>query len=159
MVGIMGTDRTSAATVIAAPRATVMAVIADFPAYPEWAGAVRSAEVTEPAGPEEGAAGGRARQVRFMLDAGMIKDSYVLAYEWDDDTQVRWHLAMAGSVVSAMDGCYRLADASDGTEVTYELAVDVKLPVIGMLKRKAEKMIIDTALKDLKKRAETLGSL
>jgi hypothetical protein len=57
-----------------------------------------------------------------------------------------------------MDGCYRLADTADGTEVTYELAVDVRIPMIGMLKRKAEKMIIDTALKELKKRAERLES-
>jgi len=38
--------------------------------------------------------------------------------------------------------------------VTYRLAVDVKIPMLGMLKRKAEKVIIDTALKELKKRVE-----
>jgi hypothetical protein len=149
----MASERTSASTVVGAPRPAVMAVIADFAAYPEWAAAVRSAEVTEPSGP---GTDGRARQVRFVLDAGVIKDSYVLAYEWDGDTHVRWQLAEAGSVISAMDGCYQLSEVADGTEVTYELAVDVRIPMIGMLKRKAEKMIIDTALKELKKRAESL---
>ena len=43
------------------------------------------------------------------------------------------------------------------TEVTYRLAVDVSIPMIGMLKRKAEKIIIDTALKGLKKRVESLA--
>jgi Polyketide cyclase / dehydrase and lipid transport len=152
----MNAERTSASTVVAVPRPTVMAVIADFPAYPEWAGAVRSAEVTEP-GPGTDGPDGRARRVRFALDAGPVKDSYVLAYQWDNDTQVQWELAEAGSVISAMDGCYRLADSSGGTDVTYELAVDVKIPMIGMLKRKAEKMIIDTALRELKKRAESMG--
>ena len=151
----METERTSAKTVVGAPRPAVMAVIADFPAYPEWASAIRSVEVTEPSG---AGADGRASRVRFTLDAGVIRDSYVLAYEWDDDKEVWWQLAEAGSVISVMDGCYRLADTSDGTEVTYELAVGVKIPMIGMLKRKAEKMIIDTALKELKKRAESLGS-
>jgi len=155
----MTAERTTASTVVGAPRPAVMAVIADFPAYPEWATAVRSAEVTEPGGPGLGSADGRARRVRFVLDAGVIKDSYVLAYEWDNDTQVWWELAEGGSVISAMDGRYRLADAAEGTEVTYELAVDVRIPMIGMLKRKAEKMIIDTALKELKKRAESMGSL
>lgn len=154
----MTAETTKASITVTAPRQTVMAVIADFPAYPEWAAAVRSAEVTEPAADGAGAAGGRARQVRFELDAGVIKDSYVLAYDWDNDTQVRWQLAETGSVISVMDGCYRLADAADGTDVTYELAVDVKIPMIGMLKRKAEKMIIDTALKELKKRAESVGA-
>jgi len=30
----------------------------------------------------------------------------------------------------------------------------VKIPLIGLLKRKAEKVIVDTALKELKKRVE-----
>ena len=43
-----------------------------------------------------------------------------------------------------------------GTKVTYDLEVDLKIPMIGMLKRKAEKVIIDTALKELKKRVESM---
>ena len=55
-----------------------------------------------------------------------------------------------------MDGSYRLQGAGTGagTEVTYTLSVEVKMPMLGMLRRKAEKTIIDTALKELKKRAE-----
>jgi hypothetical protein len=53
-----------------------------------------------------------------------------------------------------MDGAYRLATRGAGTAVTYELSVEVKMPMLGMLRRKAEKTIIDTALKELKKRAE-----
>ncbi len=102
--------------------------------------------------------GGRASAVRFQLDAGMIKDSYVLGYDWDDDAQVRWNLNEAGSVVSEMTGGYTLADRGDSTDVTYELAVGIRIPMIGMVKRRAEKMIIDTALKGLKARAETIGS-
>ena len=41
-----------------------------------------------------------------------------------------------------------------GTTVTYSLAVDLNIPMIGMLRRKAEKVIIDTALKGLKRRVE-----
>jgi Polyketide cyclase / dehydrase and lipid transport len=143
-------DRTTSSISIAASPAEVMAVIADFPAYPQWAAAVRSAEVVEPG------AAGRARQVRFSLDAGMIKDSYVLGYDWDGDTAVRWDLAEPGSVISAMTGGYFLTTQSAGTDVRYELSVDVRVPLLGMLKRRAEKMIIDTALKGLKKRVEGL---
>jgi hypothetical protein len=53
-----------------------------------------------------------------------------------------------------MDGTYSLTSVGAGTEVTYHLAVDVAIPLIGMLKRKAEKVIIDTALKGLKKHVE-----
>jgi len=133
---------------IAAPRAAVMAVIADFAAYPQWASAVRAAEVLG----EEAA--GRAGRVRFTLDAGVVKDTYVLGYDWDGDAAVRWHLAEPGSVISAMDGSYLLADRDGATQATYELAVDLRIPMPGLLKRRAEKTIIDTALKGLKNRVE-----
>ncbi len=125
-----------------------MAVIADFASYPEWASAVRAAEVVRRD------KGGRASLVRFRLDAGVIKDSYVLTYDWDGDNGVRWDIAEPGSVITALSGGYLLAEAGAATEVTYDLAVDVRIPMPGMLKRRAEKTIIETALKGLRDRAE-----
>jgi len=144
-------DKTSSTMTIDVPRPVIMAVIADFAAYPEWASGVRSAEVVQ-----QGPAG-RPAQVRFTLDAGIIKDSYVLAYSWDGDEQVRWELAARGSMISEMSGAYLLDDQGGGTRVTYELAVGLAVPMIGILKRRAEKTIIDTALKGLRSRAEKLG--
>lgn len=144
-------DRTSSDITVAAPPAVVMGVIADFAAYPEWATGVRSAEVTQPGD------GGRAALVRFVLDAGVIRDSYVLAYDWDADRSVTWELAGSGSMISQMSGGYRLVPGTGGTLVTYELEVGLKVPMIGMLKRRAEKTIIDTALRGLRARSESLG--
>ena len=141
---------TRSSIVIAAPRAEVMAVIADFAAYPHWASAVKDVRTLE----RDGA--GRASRVRFTLDAGVVKDSYVLGYDWDGDRGVRWHLAEPGSVVSGMDGGYALADRGAGTETTYDLTVDLRIPMPGLLRRRAEKTIIDTALRGLKNRAERL---
>lgn len=144
-------DRTTSSIMIGLPRKDVMAVIADFGAYPEWATGVRSTEVLSQGDD------GRASTVRFRLDAGVVKDSYVLGYDWDDDTRVRWNLAEAGSMISEMSGAYELADRQDGTEVTYELAVVIRLPMPGIVKRRGERILIDTALKGLKSRAETIG--
>jgi Polyketide cyclase / dehydrase and lipid transport len=144
-------DKTTSSIVIRVPRKDVMAVIADFAMYPEWATGVRRAEVLS-------LDAGRASAVRFTLDAGVIKDSYVLGYDWDDDARVRWNLTEAGSVVSEMSGGYELAERGDETEVTYDLAVGIKVPMPGLLKRRAEKTIIDTALKGLKSRAEAIGT-
>ncbi|MGN9839573.1 SRPBCC family protein [Nonomuraea sp. H19] len=141
-------DRTTSSTTISAGRADVMAVIADFPAYPEWAGSIKSAEVLSTG--EDG----RAQTVRFVLDAGMISDTYTLGYTWHDDENVAWQVVEPGKMVSELRGSYRLADTGSGTQVTYELAVDLSVPMIGMIKRKAEKVIVDTALKGLKKRVE-----
>ncbi|EBP4943440.1 SRPBCC family protein [Salmonella enterica] len=145
-------DRTESSIDIAATPGEVLDVIADFDSYPEWATEVKKVNVLT----EEG--DGWADQVQFTLDAGAIKDTYVLDYEWDvhqDGTGVvSWSLVEA-TVLKAMNGSYTLAArGADGTTVTYRLAVDVKVPMLGMLKRKAEKVIIDTALKELKKRVE-----
>jgi len=142
-------EQTTSSIVIDAPAAEVMAVIADFPAYPEWAQGMKKAEVVE-----EGT-DGRADKVHFELEATPIKDSYTLSYDWKGDSSVTWVL-VDGKVLKAMDGAYLLRPAGSGTEVTYRLAVEISIPMIGMLRRKAEKVIIDTALKGLKKRVESL---
>jgi hypothetical protein len=140
-------DQSTQSIVIDAPPAAVMAVIADFAAYPEWAGSVKSTEVLS-TGPD-----GRPQQVRFTLDAGPVKDEYVLSYVWDDDARVDWSLVRA-QVQKSQRGSYVLAGRGGSTEVTYHLAVDLAIPMLGMLKRKAERVIMDTALKELKKRVE-----
>ncbi len=143
-------EQTTSSIVIDAPPAEVMAVIADFESYPSWAKGVTTADVTVPG------ADGRAEQVFFALDVSPIKDEYTLVYDWDGDREVTWTL-VEGKMLKALDGSYALSDLGNGsTEVTYSLALDVSIPLIGMLKRKGEKILIDTALKGLKKRVETL---
>ncbi|WP_283133774.1 SRPBCC family protein [Rhizohabitans arisaemae] len=141
-------DRTRAGIVIGADRESVLAVIADFPAYPEWAGQIRQARILQ-TGPD-----GKATLVRFVLDAGIIKDEYTLGYTWHGDEGVGWRMVEPGLMLSGLEGGYLLADAGTGTEVTYELTVALKVPMLGMVKRKAEKVIVDTALRELKKRVE-----
>ena len=143
-------DQTSSSIVIDAPPAAVMSVIADFAAYPTWASEFKSVEVVED-GP-----GGRARDVRFVIDAGVVKDTYTLRYEWSGDTQVTWTL-VDGGMLTDLDGAYVLTETGDGgTEVTYRLSVGLSLPVLGLMKRKAERIVIDRALKGLKQRVEGL---
>ena len=58
-------------------------------------------------------------------------------------------------MLTAMDGSYRLTDQGEaGTVVEYVLTLDLKMPMIGLLRRKAEKVVTDTALKELKRRVE-----
>ncbi len=146
----MSEQTTSSITINARP-ADVMAVIADVEAYPEWTASVKSVEVLTVYEDD-----GRPGEATFVLDAGAIKDTYTLSYEWDGDAEVRWSLVEA-SLLRALDGSYTLTDNGDGTtDVTYQLTVELSIPMLGMMKRKAEKVIIDTALKELKKRVETL---
>ncbi len=142
-------EQTTSSIVIDADPATIMEVIADFAAYPTWAKGVKVAEVVSTG--EDG----RGERVRFVLDVPPIRDEYTLAYEWRGPHLVTWTL-VEGRVLTSLDGEYALAELGGGrTEVTYRLMLDTAIPLIGMIKRKGEKMIIDAALRGLKQRVES----
>ena len=138
-------DQTSASIDISAPQDAVMAVIADFEHYPEWVDSMKTTQVLT-------TAAGKPKTVRMVLEHALVKDDYVLEYSWKPQ-QLSWKL-VEGSLLKAMDGSYVLKPKGTDTTVTYTLTVDVNMPMIGMFKRKAEKTIIDGALKGLKKRVE-----
>lgn len=141
-------EKTTQTIFIAAEPKAVMDVIADIGSYPEWVSEYTEAEVVEVG------ADGYPKVARLVLDAAVLKDTMVLSYDWSDDyLTVRWSL-QSSSLLKALDGEYRLAANGSGTDVTYTLAVDLMIPMIGLLKRKAERRLTDTALKDLKKRVE-----
>jgi ribosome-associated toxin RatA of RatAB toxin-antitoxin module len=141
-------DESTQSIVVDAPPEKIMAVIADFPAYPDWANAVKQTEVLE-TGPD-----GNAAQVRFTLDAGPFKDVYTLSYDWaPDGLSVSWTL-VKGQMQRAQNGTYQLTPEGGRTRVTYTLSVQLVVPMIGLFRRKAEKMIMDIALKELKRRVE-----
>lgn len=141
-------DESTQSIVIDADPERIMAVIADFGAYPEWADAVKATEV------RERDADGRATCVWFELDAGAVKDEYTLAYDWaPDGRSVSWRL-VRGQMQKSQEGSYRLEFDGGSTTVTYTLAVQLVIPIIGLFRRKAEKRIMDTALRELKRRVE-----
>lgn len=145
-------DESTQSIVIDADPGRVMAVIADFDNYPVWAASVRKAQVLE------ADARGRARRVEFDLDAGIVRDRYELAYQWSGEKQVQWDLTR-GQIMLAQHGSYTLEpDGSGRTRVTYSLSVDLAIPMLGLLKRKAERVVMDTALKELKRRVEELSA-
>ncbi len=144
-------DQSTQSITIAAPAADVMSVIADFAEYPTWASAVKQAEVLE-VFPD-----GRAKRVAFKIDAGMAKDEYELEYVWTGDERVEWSL-LHGQLQRSQQGSYVLVEAAGATDVTYSLTVDIAIPMLGLLKRKLEKMVMDTALKELKRHVESLSA-
>lgn len=147
-------DSSTQSIIIGASPDRVAAVICDFPSYPDWAEAVRRAEVIEEY--EDG----YASQVRFTLDAGVMADEYVLAYEYAEDiSRIEWHLVAPSKMQRSQRGSYDLVGNPDGTTtVTYTLEVELSVAMLGMFRRKAEKMIMDAALKQLKRRVEAPGA-
>ena len=141
-------EKTAQTIHIDADPSTVMKVIADIGSYPDWVSEYKEAEVLE------ADSDGYPKVARLVLDATVLKDTLVLSYEWPKDHgSVSWSL-VSSSLLKSLEGVYRLAPKGSGTDVTYELTVDLAMPMIGLLKRKAERRLTDSALKDLKKRVE-----
>ena len=144
-------DTSTQSIVIDAPPDRVAAVIADFARYPEWVEAMKSSEILEEY--EDG----YASQVRFTIDAGPLVDEYTLQYEYAEDlSRIEWRLVAPSKMQREQVGSYDIEGNDDGTStVTYTLSVEVAIPMLGMFKRKAEKRIMDTALRELKRRVES----
>lgn len=141
-------DKTAQTIHIDADPRTVMDVIADIASYPDWVSEYTEAEILE------ADAQGYPKVARLVLDAAVLRDEMVLKYEWPADRKsVRWSL-VSSALLKSLEGVYTLTPKESGTDVTYELSVDLTIPMIGLLKRKAERRLTDTALKDLKKRVE-----
>lgn len=146
-------ERTETSVHIPAPAPWIVEVVADFAAYPQWAHGVKETEVLSTEGD------GWADRVRFHLDAGVIRDQYVLDYDWQLGARgtgsVSWEMVQ-GRTLKALRGAYVLAADGSGTLVTYRLCVQPSIPMLGALRRKAEQTIIGTALSSLSRRVTEL---
>lgn len=137
---------------IDAPPDRVAEVIRDFPRYPEWVSAMRSARVTG-RGDD-----GLATEVCFVLDVGVFADEYTLRYSYSEDLgHIEWCLTAPSQTQKEQNGSYDIVPGPDGgSMVTYTLSIELSIAMLGMMKRKAQKMIMDSALRDLKRRVESL---
>jgi ribosome-associated toxin RatA of RatAB toxin-antitoxin module len=130
-------------------------VLTAFESYPEWAADIKAVSIDER--DEEG----RAERVTFRAAAFGRSTSYTLRYNYQaEPAELSW-VQVAGDITRRLDGSYQLAPAGDGsTEITYRLVVDLKVPLPGFVKRRAEGRIMGTALRELKARVEgALGSV
>jgi uncharacterized membrane protein len=127
------------------------AVAVDFERYPEWATDVKVVEILDHDGE------GRGTRVRYEISALGKTVGYVLAYDYADAPDgFSWKLEKA-DVLSRLDGAYRFDADGVGTDVGYVLTVDVTLPLPGFMKRAAAGMIVDNAMKQLKRYIEAGG--
>lgn len=134
---------------VEAPAVTVMAVITDFERYPDWAENIKEVEFREVD------IQGRPIQVWYRVDAWVMDITYVLAYEYEEN-RLTWHL-VEGDQLEVLDGEYVVSEDDGRTRVRYTLEVDVAFPLPGFLKQRAARLILETGLGELKRRAESLA--
>lgn len=129
---------------IEAPLATIWSVLVDFDNYPAWARDIKQATVV--ARDDQG----RPTEVAFRAAAMGRSTSYTLHYDWSDaPRRLPWTL-VDGDIMRVLDGAYELDERDGTTDVTYELTVELAIPLPGFVKRRAEHRIIGTALRELR---------
>jgi ribosome-associated toxin RatA of RatAB toxin-antitoxin module len=143
-------EHAEGSTEVDATPAEVMAVVADFEAYPDWVGNLEEVEVLARD------RRGRGTRVAFRLRTPMGDQAYTLAYRYQPkDAGVTW--AYVEGTLDDLAGSYTLEPAADGaTRVTYRLEVALGVPLPGLVKRQAARQIVRSALSDLKRRVESM---
>lgn len=136
--------------VVAAPPEQCFAVVADIEGYPEWVAEIKQVEV------HERDQQGRPALVRFRTAAFGRSTTYTLAYDYSQAPRVlAWRL-VAGDITSKLDGSYIFdPDEGGGTEVTYHLEVEFRVPIPGFIKMRAQSRIMSRALRELRQRAQS----
>jgi uncharacterized protein YndB with AHSA1/START domain len=133
---------------VAAPPERCFAVAVDFERYPDWARDVKHVAILDRD------ADGRASRVEYRV-AGLGQSiRYVLRYDYGDAPHsFSWQLDESDKL-RQLDGRYTFDADGDGTRVAYDLAIDVAIPLPGLIRRQAARMIMGTALLELKKEVE-----
>ncbi len=133
---------------IDASRQECLDVLLDFERYPEWARDLKEATVLQRD------AQGRGTEVRYRAAGMGYSTSYTLRYDHSDPDLLAWRLTK-GDLTRRLDGHYRFADRDGGrVDVTYELEVELIVPLPGFIKRRTQLKIMHTALRELKARVE-----
>lgn len=142
-------DRTAQTTHINASVDTCVEIVLDFERYPEWAKDLKEAVVRTRDDQ------GRPSQVEYRASALGRSTRYTLEYDYSQTpTRLSWHL-VEGDIMRALNGAYSFVDVDGGTQVFYELDIELVVPLPGFVKRRAEARILVEAIKELKVRAES----
>lgn len=150
-------ERTSRSIIIDGSPQRCLAVITDYVRYPEWVQDVKSVEVLRH--DEDG----RAGLVRYRVAAMGRSASATLEYFYGSNPlRVSWHL-VEGEPIRRYDGRYVLeavsgSDSAPRTKVTYDLEVEVAVPLPAFVRRRSEVRVVRAALDDLRQRIETGAS-
>lgn len=139
-------DSGTASITIDASEEKVLEVINDIESLPERIDAFKQAEVLERDDQ------GRPKKAKFEVDARIKVIHYALEYTYSAKG-VSWK--MVDGDVNEITGSYVLEPAGESTKVTYSYSIDAGFPIPGFLRKQGVKIMVDGALKDLKKTTES----
>jgi ribosome-associated toxin RatA of RatAB toxin-antitoxin module len=135
---------------VSAPPERCFSVAADIERYPEWAADIKEVVV------EERDAEGRPLLVTFRAAAFGRSASSTLLYDFSEAPHIlSWKLTK-GDITSQWDGSYVFDPGEGGgTDVTYHLEAQLRVPIPGFIKMRAQSRVMSTAMRELKARVES----
>jgi len=142
------TQRATESIAVNAPPGVVYEVVTDFEHYIDWVSDLKKIEVLERD------ARGRPLEVEFRAAAFGRSTTYALYYDYSRAPEVlTWHQTH-GDLTSMLKGQYRFEASAGGTLLTYDLEVELMVPIPSFVKSRAAYRIQSQALRELKARAE-----
>lgn len=143
------TERAAQTTLINASPDACLKIVLDFENYPQWAKDVKEATIRTRDDQ------GRPLRVEYRASALGRSTHYTLEYDYSElPTRLSWHL-VEGDIMRSLDGAYSFVEVDGGTQLFYELDIELVVPLPGFVKRRAEARILVEAVKELKARAES----
>jgi uncharacterized membrane protein len=135
---------------VSAPPERCFSVAADIERMPEWAADIKEVIVNER--DDEG----RPISVTFRTAAFGRSTTYTLEYDFSEAPRILSWKQTKGDITTKLEGSY-VFDPSDGsgTDVTYHLEVELRVPIPGFIKMRAQSRIMSTVMRELKARFES----
>lgn len=144
-------QRATESIVVNAPPEVVYRVVTDFANYASWVSDLKRIEVLE------SDAAGRPLEVEFRAAAFGRSTTYALRYDYSRaPEQLSW-TQTHGDLTETLQGQYRFESDARGTKVTYDLEVELLVPIPTFVKSRAAQRIQTQALRELKAQAELLA--
>ena len=140
-------SETRSTIIIEAPLEQVAAAIASVGTYPTWSSSMKAVTVLE-------GEASKPTKVEMSLVSGALRDEAVLIFDWSNFPAALTFALDSADLLTAMDGRQELKSIGDETEVSYSLTVALSMPVPDMMRQKAEKVVVDQTLKELKAHVE-----
>ena len=139
-------------SIIRATPELLLRILIDFEGYPSWSADIKAVNVL--ARDEQG----RGTKVAFRAAAFGRSTSLTLVYDYGGAPErLSWYQE-SGDLTRCYDGSYWFASSESSgateTEVVYQLNVELKVPLPGFVKRRAEGRLGAKVLRELKARAE-----
>jgi ribosome-associated toxin RatA of RatAB toxin-antitoxin module len=134
--------------VVHAPPDVVYFVVTDFLNYASWVSDLKSVTILE------SDSDGRPLEVEFRAAAFGRSTTYALRYDYGRaPEQLSWSQTH-GDITESLEGRYRFDPDDEGTNVTYDLEVEMLVPIPAFVKSRAAHRIQTQALNELKAQAE-----